>query len=408
MNSTECRTRDQRRALIVSASVGFLDAIGLGVIIPLLPFVVLTMSGSAALVTQLVAIFAFAGFAMSPILGKFSDQYGRRPVILSTLVGSSISYVGMAFTPTLLSLFVFRAIGGAMTGRDAVAQALATDGIPPEQTMRAIGIISAARGIGLAMGPVLGGGISLLVGDSTLVGDSSNFRITLLAAATLTVGTFIMAFVMLPKQESQTGGASFQKQTTSWFKWALPLFLTGSISYGFGVIFSTTALFVNAVFEWKEFETGILLGLSAGIVAFSRLVLARRWVERWGAQMVTSLSLLLAFASLVLMGTVAQPTLFVLGFAGLSLGYGLVLVITTVMITHAATPDERGWALGLNQAATILALVVSAVLNGPVFNAVSPFAPFLIGALVLSAGIIAWLQNVMKNSVKIKPEGDKG
>ena len=149
-------------------SIGFifvtllLDILGLGLIIPVLPELVKSFTGgdfgqASTTLGVMTAIFALMQFVFAPILGSLSDQYGRRPVILISLLGSGLDYLLLAFAPTLSWLFVGRVIAGITSANITAATAYIADVSPPEKRAQNFGLLGAAFGLGFTLGPALGG-----------------------------------------------------------------------------------------------------------------------------------------------------------------------------------------------------------------------------------------------------------
>ncbi len=138
-----------------------LDMVGLGIILPVLPQLILELTGetiarSAMVGGYLVFIYAFLQFIFSPILGNLSDRYGRRPILLLSLLGLTADYLIMGFAPTIGLLFLGRALAGISGAAVATATAYIADITPPEKRSQRFGLIGAAFGLGFIIGPVVG------------------------------------------------------------------------------------------------------------------------------------------------------------------------------------------------------------------------------------------------------------
>jgi DHA1 family tetracycline resistance protein-like MFS transporter len=179
--------------IVIFAAIG-LDAVGIGLIFPILPRLIeeVTQSNNVApTIGIMTALYALMQFVFAPMLGALSDAIGRRPVLLISLVGAAINYVVMAFAPSLSLLLVGRAIAGLTSANMSVAMAYITDISPEDQRARRFGLTSAMFGAGFIIGPVLGG----LLGDYWL-------RLPFIAAAALNACNLLLALFILP--ESRT------------------------------------------------------------------------------------------------------------------------------------------------------------------------------------------------------------
>ena len=146
----------------------FIDLIGFGIVIPLLPYYALKFSASPLEVTAMMACYSFAQFFASPIWGRLSDRVGRRPVLLVSLTCSVLSYLWLGFADALWMLFAARLLAGAGAGNISAAQAYITDVTDEKNRAKGMGMIGAAFGLGFTLGPAIGG---LLAGS-----DASSAR----------------------------------------------------------------------------------------------------------------------------------------------------------------------------------------------------------------------------------------
>ena len=148
------------RSLIVIFTAIVLDAVGIGLIFPILPSLLedITHAESVApIIGTMTALYALMQFIFAPVLGALSDRLGRRPVLLISLAGAAVNYLFLAFAPNLTLLFVGRAIAGLTSANISVATAYITDISPEEKRARRFGLFNAMFGLGFIIGPVAGG-----------------------------------------------------------------------------------------------------------------------------------------------------------------------------------------------------------------------------------------------------------
>ncbi len=182
------------RPLVVIYVAIALDAVGIGLIFPILPRLLEDVTHTqniAPTIGIMTALYALMQFIFALVLGALSDNLGRRPVLLISLAGAAINYVVMAFAPQLWMLFLGRAIAGLTSANVSVATAYITDISPEDKRARRFGLFNAMFGAGFIIGPVLGG----LLGDTWL-------RLPFIAAAVLNAGNLLLALFILP--ESRT------------------------------------------------------------------------------------------------------------------------------------------------------------------------------------------------------------
>jgi MFS transporter, DHA1 family, tetracycline resistance protein len=238
-----------------------LDAVGIGLIFPILPALLREVTHSdnvAPYIGTMIALYAFMQFVFAPVLGALSDRIGRRPVLLISLGGAAINYILMALAPGLWLLFLGRAIAGLTSANVSVAMAYITDITPEDQRARRFGMFSAMFGIGFVIGPVLGG----VLGDHWL-------RLPFIVAAVLNGCNLALAFFTLPESREPSGekvdlAALNPLRPLKWalkMKPVLPILLLFFLFSATGEAYAICwALWGSDTFQWS----GLLIGLSLG------------------------------------------------------------------------------------------------------------------------------------------------
>lgn len=273
------------KSLIVIFTTICLDAVGIGLIIPILPRLledVVHASNIAPWMGIMTALYAVMQFIFAPVLGALSDNHGRRPVLLVSLAGAAVNYLILAFSPQLWILFIGRAIAGLTSANMSVATAYITDITPPEKRARRFGLFNAMFGVGFIIGPVLGG----ILGDIWI-------RLPFLVAAVLTGANLLMALFILPESRTPTHHrlhlAAFNPLKP--LRWAfsmrklLPLVAVFFILSGIGEVYGICwALWGTDTFQWNGMWIGLSLcafGLCQALVqAFLPGPAARLFGER--------------------------------------------------------------------------------------------------------------------------------
>ena len=152
----------KKSPLAIILLIVFIDLIGFGMIIPILPLYAQSFAALEWQIGLLLASYSFMQFLASPVLGGISDRFGRKPVLLCSLLGSAVGYVLMARAHSLSALFLARIIAGIAGASVGTASAYIADITPPEMRSRRIGLIGAAFGVGFVLGPAIGGLLSLI------------------------------------------------------------------------------------------------------------------------------------------------------------------------------------------------------------------------------------------------------
>lgn len=274
------------RPLIVIYTAICLDAVGIGLIFPILPRLIEDVTHApnvAAYIGILTALYAAMQFVFAPVLGALSDRLGRRPVLFVSLGGAALNYVLIAFAPSLALLLIGRAIAGLTSANISVATAYITDISPEETRAKRFGIFNAMFGIGFILGPVLGG----LLGDYWL-------RLPFMAAAVLNAGNLALAFFILPESRTPSRDridlAALDPLRP--LRWAFSMkTLTPVIAIFFvlsttGEVYGTCwALWSNDMFGWNGLWIGLSLGTFGVCQALAQVLLpgpaVRLLGERW-------------------------------------------------------------------------------------------------------------------------------
>lgn len=387
------------RALVVILAAVTLDAVGIGLIFPILPALLREVTQTteiATLIGVMLALYSAMQFLFSPILGVLSDRFGRRPVLLVSLAGAAIDYLVMAFAPELWLLVLGRAIAGVTSANMAVATAYITDISAEEERAKRFGLFHAMFGIGFIIGPVLGG----LLGDVWV-------RAPFIAAAALNGLNFALALFVLPESRPGRTRTKFELRTLNPFaplRWAftfaplIPMMAIFVIMNFVGTMYGTVwALFGEDQFQWNGMMIGLSLGayglFHAGAQAFLTGPAAARFGEKWALVVgmgceLTALTVI-AFASEGWLLFAVAP-LFALG----GIGMPALQSLTTTQVGS----DKQGQLQGVLASLVSLAAVFGPLFFSFVYFAVRPAWPgsiWIIGAalyllaLPLIAGIKA-------------------
>jgi len=249
------------RSLIVIFTAILLDAVGIGLIFPILPALLREVTHTedvAPYIGAMTALYAVMQFLFAPVLGALSDRLGRRPVLLISLAGAAVNYVFLAFAPSLWLLLLGRAIAGLTSANISVATAYITDISPEETRARRFGLLNAMFGAGFIVGPVLGG----VLGDHWL-------RLPFMAAAALNAGNLLLALFILPESRRPGGGkidlaALNPLRPLRWvfsMKSVLPVIAVFLLFSATGEAYGTCwALWGGDAFHWNGLSIGLSLG----------------------------------------------------------------------------------------------------------------------------------------------------
>ena len=385
----------QTRVVVIVFLTIFLDLIGFGIIIPMLPLYVKSMGGSAQVVGFILSVFSFTQLLATPILGKLSDKLGRRPVILVSLAGNAASMVifAVATEARLLPLlFISRIIAGATAGNIAACQAAVADVTEGSDRAKGMGRVGAAIGLGMVMGPAAGGLLALAGPWGPPMG-----------AAALALLDLIAAFFLMPEtRKPQTAasaeatGASAAKRDGASLASLLrePAILTVFALYFLMFLAMTNmqvalALLAKERFGWSEKEVGAGFSAFGAITLVIQGLLIGRIVKIFSPVRIASAGGLFMCAGLLGVAFSTSQTMLVAGIAGIAIGMGVNGPVFSTMASDLAGENRRGAVLGFAQASGGLARTVGPAWSGFLFTTFSSGAPFLSGAV--AATLLAFL-----------------
>jgi DHA1 family tetracycline resistance protein-like MFS transporter len=380
----------------------FIDLLGFGIVIPLLPTYSKAYGASERDLGLLFTCFSGMQFLFAPMWGRLSDRIGRRPVLIGGLVGTSLSYVLFANAHGMAMLYVSRLLAGFFAANVAVAFAYIGDVTKPEERAKGMGLVGAAFGLGFTFGPPVGGIMS-----------TWSLALPGYAAAGLSIAAAIFGWLRLPEPPVHASEASRDFHATD-VRGALSQGRTGTlVVLNFLAIFAFTAfesMFIRfgftlfptvfhlpaAVSEWK-LDDIIRGGRQAGYYMFyigiiSALIqggLIRRLVPKFGETRLVIAGPLFLGLALAIIGVASSWWMVLAGCALLPLGFGLSNPAIAGLMSRAAPANRQGAYLGVSQSAASLARAVGPYVAGWCF-AISPRAPFLVAACVVcGAALIA-------------------
>ena len=324
------------RPLFVLFVTILVNLIGFGIIIPLLPFYAEQFGASPIVIGLLFASFSLAQLIAAPILGEWSDRWGRRPVLIVSLIGTAVSFAMLAMAGSLTMLFAARIVDGLSGGNITTARAYIADVSTEENRARMYGFLGAAFGIGFILGPALGGVFSHI-----------SYTAPIWVAVGVTVIATFMAWMWLPETVHRAHAATgFSIHTiTELFKRPyLRTLLAVDFVYwmSFAVYQTTFALFGARRFGFDVAETGYMMSAFGLLGVIVQGGMVGPTVARFGER--TTLALGLACTAIGWGGsafTYSLPVLILLLVPG-AIGIGLCNATLSALVSHTAAPGEQG------------------------------------------------------------------
>ncbi len=370
-----------------------IDVTGLGIIIPVFPKLIQQLTGASLSVASeyggwLLFAFAIMQFIFSPILGNLSDQYGRRPILLLSLIGFAIDYLLLAFAPNLFWLFIGRLIAGVMGASITTATAYIADISTPEKRAQNFGMVGAAFGLGFIIGPVVGG----------LLGQFGA-NVPFLVAAALTFLNFLYGYFILPESLELENRRKFEWSRANPFSAIIRLRrfpIIGGLVISLVLIYiashavqSTWSFFTMEQFKWDEAAVGYSLGFVGILVAVVQGGLIRVINPRLGAKRSVYFGLILYAIGLTFFGLASASWMMYAALVPYCLG-GICGPSLQGIMSSQVPANEQGELQGaLTSLVSLTSIVGPPVMTGLFAKFTSPNAPiYFPGAAFILAAIL--------------------
>lgn len=390
------KSASSRATFIVLLTV-FVDVIGLGMILPILPGTAARLGADPTLIGILVASYSAAQFLLAPTWGRLSDRIGRRPVLLLGMAGSTLSYLIFALSGNWILLLLSRIVDGGSGATTNVAQAWLADATTPDRRTRAMGHVGAAVGAGFIVGPILGG-----------ITSSAGAALPGWIAAAITLLNLIVALFALPEapvSRLQEAPSAPPPPTVSL---ALPLVMLFLSTLAFSVMYVVFPLWGEQLLGADRSTVGYWFAFIGLITAAIQGGLLGRLVTRFGETRTARAGALLLALGLALLPFSAGSSsgMFYLVLVVLGAGYGLAGPPLLGLISRHTSVNRQGRSLGVAQSANSLARIIGPVVAGLAMTWIGARDAFLSASALalLAAGLTLATAAVLRTEPSISGE----
>jgi multidrug resistance protein len=377
---------------IILLSVVFIDLVGFGIVIPILPLLVEKTGGGAFMVGVVIAIFSLFQFIFSPILGRLSDKYGRRPVLILSSFINAISYFLIFLSQSLPLIILARIVAGVGSANISVAQAYIADVSSSHERTKKMALIGAAFGLGFIVGPLLGG----------VVSDTFGVSAAFIIPAVLSAANTVLIFFFLPESNK-----SLQKHIKIEFinmrvtrevmrpkNMSFLLILFFLVNVSLSLIIGVFPLYSKANFGWNEAQNGYYFGLIGIGSFFTQAFLINLLLRKFDETQMVRLGIL------VFGITIAAIGLSPIGWITLVLGpltsfsFSLINVNVQSLISLESDESEQGIVMGVAQSFGAIARVFGPLAGG-IIATFNLSMPYVVSGLLMIL-ILFWGQGYLK------------
>lgn len=369
------------KSLITIFLIVFIDLLGFGIILPLLPYIAEKYQASPLQIGILSAAYSFFQLLASPILGRLSDRYGRKKILIISQFGSAIGYLILGLANNLPLLFLSRIIDGITGGNISIAQAYIADVTTKENRARGMGLIGAAFGLGFIFGPAIGGALSKISYSTPAYFATAVSLITVIATA------IFLKETVNEKKASRSPRTKFSfkefKRVLSLYPIGLLIVVFFLLNSAFSIQQSTFALWTQKTFNFEASQNGWLFAYVGILAVIFQMQLLPRVVKRFHEKKILLASLIFMSLGLALVPLSKHPNFLFIALFFLPLGNGLANPTIQALASENVPQEEYGETLGILQSAGSMGRIIGPVLGGEIFEVLGKNYPFYFGAIII-------------------------
>lgn len=358
----------------------FVNFLGYGIVFPILPLLTVSYGGDPIISGILIAIFSLMQVFSMPVMGRLSDRYGRRPLLLFSLWGTALSFAIMGLTGSIFWLLVARIIDGISGGNISIASAYIADITDKKDRAGGMGILAAGISLGFIFGPLWGGFFSNI-----------SLPAPFIAATVLTLISVLLTQFFLPESVSKKE-ISYEKKrfrfSAFWVQITHPKMFVLYISslllfWAQSGVFTTLSLFAKDVLFISVARASLLFAFGGVLSAFIQGFLISRTVKVISENKIFVISALVAGIGYAIMAFGSSAVILFAGMTVFSVGNGFIAPIIQSLVSEISSSHEQGGNLGLLQSFGSVGRIFGPLAAGYLYEKVSPFSPSMMGALLM-------------------------
>lgn len=385
----------KKKPLVVIFFTVFIDLIGFGIIIPLSPYLASEFGADALQVGLLMTVYSAAQFLFSPLWGQLSDKFGRRPIILLSLLGAGIAHIVFAMAQTYWLLFVARLVAGIFGANISTAMAYIADITEEKDRSKNMGLVGAAFGLGFVLGPSLGslfGYLGEQMGSAPPLGKS----FAAVVAGLICLANFVFAWRVLKESlPKEKRGARERKPRFEMILVHLKRPVVGQLqvmyflaSFAMAHMEASLFLLVQDDFQWSLTKAGLGFAYVGVIMVITQGYLIRKLLPLWGEKKLLTTGLLMKGVGLAGIALSGEVWALAISVTFLGLGTGFINPALSGSISLLTPEDQQGGVMGVNQSLSALGRIVGPILGGWFYRDLTHQAPFWAASLIVGVSLV--------------------
>ncbi len=389
------------KRLLTIGVIMFTEIIGFSLILPFMPYMAEEFGASPAIVGLIIGVFSLCQFISAPIIGKLSDHYGRKPLLIISQLSTLIGFLILAFANSLWMIILSRVIDGLFGSNMTLSKAYLTDLSTGKKRRKQMSYLSAIYGLGMFIGPAIGGFFATI-----------NYSIPSLIASGITLLSIILTIIFLKETITQNKKVKITIQDFFPMKEFIKglrvkelkeVFINLALfSSGFTIITSSLALFVKHQLGMGPATVGLLLMTIGFFRIFFQMTIMPKLIDKKEIKTIINIGLIIALISFTLLFFVNNIILlFIMGIL-LSTSGGLVRPMISAQVSEASKDNERGKMMGVVDSIWSIAQMTGPLIGGLVIQNYKPGYIGLISALMVSLALIYQLMIKMKRSAECR------
>ncbi len=370
-----------KRSLITIFLVVFIDLLGFGLILPLLPYIAERFEASPLQIGLLTAVYSFFQLVASPILGRLSDRYGRKKLLIISQLGSAFGYLLLGLAGNLPLLFLSRIIDGITGGNISIAQAYIADVTTKKNRAQGMGLMGAAFGLGFIFGPAIGGALSKISYSTPA------YFATAVSLLTVLTTIFFLKETVNTKAAIKSPRTKFSLDE---FKRVLSLYPIGLLivvffltNASFSTMQGTFALWTQETFNFAPVNNGWLFTYIGVLAVLFQLRLLPFVTKKFHEKTILLWSLVFMAIGMFLIPLSFSPDFLYVALFFMPLGQALAMPTVQAMATENVPPEEYGETLGVMQAAGSFGRIVGPIIGGEMFQVMGKDSAFYFAGAIL-------------------------